>query len=501
MGTVSKQSGKSLKILIVDDEEALRYSLKRALSSRDLEVFEADSGELALKVSEKDQPHIILLDNRMGGMSGIEALQHLRGICPEAKIIIMTAFTTTQTTIEAMKFGAFDYIMKPFDVAKILGLVDSAIAVIREASKGATEDESVDAIIEEDLKVGIIGNAPAMQAVYKMIGQVSSSDVTVLITGESGTGKELIARAIHKNSLRANKPFIAVNCSAIPENLIESELFGHEKGSFTGASQQRIGYFEQCDRGTIFLDEIGDMPLPAQTKILRALQEGEIQRVGGNETIKVDVRILAATNQSIESMVKGQSFREDLYYRLNVVRIQMPALRQRREDVHLLINFILKNLAKKNPLVADSIAKEALELLTAYCWPGNVRELENVIHRSAVLAQGKAILVKDLPHELLEFSETRQEPERTKELVGAAVKESEGVEAIPSSPEELSLRLYEHLKQSEPKEGILKVLESDMIQWALADCKGVQSKAAKRLGLTPATLRKRIRDYGIHFEA
>lgn len=496
MSTVSKQSSKILKILIVDDEEALRYSLKRALSSRDLQVSEADSGELALEVAEKDQPHIILLDNRMGGMTGIEALQHLRGICPDAKIIIMTAFTTTQTTIEAMKFGAFDYIMKPFDVAKILGLVDSAIAVIRETSEESAEDESVGAIIEEDLKVGIIGNAPAMQSVYKMIGQVSSSDVTVLITGESGTGKELIARAIHKNSLRANQPFIAVNCSAIPENLIESELFGHEKGSFTGASQQRIGYFEQCDRGTIFLDEIGDMPLPAQTKILRALQEGEIQRVGGNETLKVDVRILAATNQSIETMVKEQSFREDLYYRLNVVRIQMPALRQRREDIHLLINFILKNLAKKNPSVADSIAKEALDLLIAYSWPGNVRELENVIHRSAVLAQGKSILVKDLPDELLEFAELRAGAGVAKEQPEAA----NGAEQTPSASKELSIRLFESLKQSDPKSGLLKVLEVEMIEWALADCKGVQTKAAKLLGLTPATLKKRIRDYGISFE-
>lgn len=489
--------GKTLRILIVDDEEALRYSLKRALSSRDLQVFEADSGELALEVAEKNPPHIILLDNRMGGMTGIEALQHLRGICPEAKIIIMTAFTTTQTTIEAMKFGAFDYIMKPFDVAKILGLVDSAIAVISEASSGGNiEDETVDAIIEEDIKVGIIGNAPAMQDVYKMIGQVSSSDVTVLVTGESGTGKELIARAIHKNSLRAHQPFIAVNCSAIPENLIESELFGHEKGSFTGASQQRIGYFEQCDRGTIFLDEIGDMPLPAQTKILRALQEGEIQRVGGSETVQVDVRILAATNQSIESMVKEQTFREDLYYRLNVVRIQMPALRQRREDIHLLINFILKNLAKKNPSVADSIAKEAMDLLIAYSWPGNVRELENVIHRSAVLAQGKAILVKDLPQELLEFAEVRGEGDSVKERSQASC----STKLTSPASEELSERLFESIKQSEPNTGLLKVLEAKMIQWALVDCQGVQAKAAKLLGLTTATLKKRIRDYGIHCE-
>ncbi len=470
-----------LKILIVDDEDALRYSLKRALKSHALLIHEADSGESALEIAEKEMPHIILLDNRMGGMSGIEALQHLRGICPDSKVIIMTAFTTTQTTIEAMKFGAFDYIMKPFDLSKILGLIDAAIDVVLETNKDATKSsaKSDGAIIEEDLKVGIIGNASAMQDVYKMIGQVSSSDVTVLVTGESGTGKELIARSIHSNSLRANKSFIAVNCSAIPENLIESELFGHEKGSFTGASQQRIGYFEQCDRGTIFLDEIGDMPLPAQTKILRALQEGEIQRVGGSQTIKISVRVIAATNKSIESMVKENTFREDLYYRLNVVRIQMPALRQRAEDIPLLINFILNNLSKNNHSVATSISKEALDILSEYSWPGNVRELENVIHRSAVLAQGKAILLKDLPEELILFADSLRE---------SKLEKGEKLD-INTNPYKV---LYEILIKTGVKKDILKKIEIEMIQLALKDSDGVHSKAAKVLGLKLSTLKKRI---------
>ena len=470
-----------LKILIVDDEDALRYSLKRALRGHALIIHEAESGESALKIAKMEMPHIILLDNRMGGMSGIEALQHLRGICPEAKVIIMTAFTTTQTTIEAMKFGAFDYIMKPFDLSKILGLVDAAIDVVLETNKDATKSGAKEdgTIIEEDLKVGIIGNASAMQDVYKMIGQVSSSNVTVLVTGESGTGKELIARAIHSNSLRTNQSFIAVNCSAIPENLIESELFGHEKGSFTGASQQRMGYFEQCNRGTIFLDEIGDMPLPAQTKILRALQEGEIQRVGGSQTIKIDVRIIAATNKSIESMVKENAFREDLYYRLNVVRIQMPALRQRSEDIPLLINFILNNLSKNNHLVASSISKEALGILSEYSWPGNVRELENIIHRSAVLAQGKAILLKDLPEELILFADSLKE----------ATSEKRSSRGLNSNPYEV---LYQMLIESGENKDILKKIEIEMIQLALKDNDGVHSKAAKVLGLTPSNLKKRI---------
>ena len=482
---MSKVASNSLKVLIVDDEDALRYSLKRALSNRSFNIFEADSGEVAIEVAQKEMPNIVLLDNRMKGMNGIEALQHLRGICPAAKIIIMTAFTTTQTTIEAMKFGAFDYIMKPFDLSKILSLVDAAANVITETSKDGESQKEDDTVIEEDLKVGIIGSAAAMQEVYKMIGQVAPTDVTVLITGESGTGKELIARAIHKNSLRASQPFVAVNCSAIPENLIESELFGHEKGAFTGASQQRIGYFEQCDRGTIFLDEIGDMPLTAQTKILRALQEGEIQRVGGTEVIKVDVRILAATNKSMEEMVKENTFREDLYYRLNVVRILMPALRQRKQDIPLLINFMLQNLAKKNRSVANTISKEALDLLVQHSWPGNVRELENIVHRSAVLAQGNTILPKDLPSEINHSGSTETHSETTEVEVSSVT--------VDSKNEEIDFEaLYKTLCQLTDNRDILKKLEAELIKQAMDASEGVVAKAAKVLGMTASTLKKRI---------
>jgi two-component system nitrogen regulation response regulator GlnG len=487
---VSQEASNSLKVLIVDDEEALRYSLKRALSNRSFSIFEADSGEVAIEVAQKEMPNIVLLDNRMKGMNGIEALQHLRGICPAAKIIIMTAFTTTQTTIEAMKFGAFDYIMKPFDLSKILGLVDAAANVITETSKEGQSKKQDDTIIEEDLKVGIIGNAAAMQEVYKMIGQVAPTDVTVLITGESGTGKELIARAIHKNSLRASQPFVAVNCSAIPENLIESELFGHEKGSFTGASQQRIGYFEQCDRGTIFLDEIGDMPFTAQTKILRALQEGEIQRVGGTEVIKVDVRILAATNKSMEEMVKENTFREDLYYRLNVVRILMPALRQRKQDIPLLINFMLQNLAKKNRSVANTISKEALEVLLGHDWPGNVRELENIVHRSAVLAQGNTILPKDLPEEINLEDASNSESETTN---GDPIS---GKEADNSDEVDVDFELlFKSLCQLTDNKDILKKVEAELIKQAMLASNGVATKAGKVLGMTASTLKKRIAEH------
>ena len=299
------------RILVIDDDDDLRYSLKRVLSGRKYEVLEADSGEQGLEMAEAHRPHVILLDNRMGGMSGMEALQHLRQINPNAMIILMTAYGTTQTTIEAMKFGAFDYIMKPFDLKKIISLAEGAIAASTDLDR-ASKGDSDAGITQEDVDGGIIGSSAAMQDVFKMIGQVAASDVTVMITGESGTGKELIARSIFQNSLRSQQPYIAVNCAAIPENLIESELFGHEKGSFTGATGQRIGKFELCDGGTIFLDEIGDMALTTQTKILRALQEGEIQRVGSSQMIKVNVRMLAATNKSLENMVKEKTFREDL---------------------------------------------------------------------------------------------------------------------------------------------------------------------------------------------
>ena len=257
-------------------------------------------------------------------------------------------------------------------------------------------------INSEDYKEGIVGSSPVMQDVFKIIGQVTASDVTVMITGESCTGKELVARSIWKHSHRAGKPFIAVNCAAIPDNLIESELFGHEKGSFTGATGQRLGKFELCDGGTIFLDEIGDMALATQTKILRVLQQGEIQRVGGVDTIRVDVRILAATNKHLEEMVKAKTFREDLYYRLNVVRIKMPPLRERPEDIPQIVDFCLQNLLKQRKARSSKVAPEAMSVLVRHRWPGNVRELENVIYRSAVIAQGETILLKDLPAEIRE---------------------------------------------------------------------------------------------------
>ena len=497
-------------ILVIDDDDDLRYSLKRVLSTRTCNFIEADSGEAGLLMAEQHGPDVILLDNRMGGMSGIEALQHLRGANPNAMIILMTAYGTTQTTIEAMKFGAFDYIMKPFDPKKILSLIDLALAASSDLDR-ANQGKKSEGVSAEEIEGGIIGSSSAMQAVFKMIGQVAASDVTVMVTGESGTGKELIARAIFKNSLRSQKPYIAVNCAAIPDNLIESELFGHEKGSFTGATTQRIGKFELCDGGTIFLDEIGDMALATQTKILRALQEGEIQRVGSSETVKVDVRLLAATNKPLEAMVQEKTFREDLYYRLNVVRIQLPPLRERLEDVPLLVDFVLKRLARDSKAATKAISPEAMAVLSKYTWPGNVRELENLIYRSAVMAQGDTILIKDLPQELLSavggvdapappvgdnFSniDDRVQSVESIEVPHAEVPAADAPVSMPFG--EPFAEVYKQLREAHGT-NILQHAEREIIKRTLEDVGGKQVKAAEILGITRATLRKRIDQYDL----
>jgi len=398
-------------------------------------------------------------------------------------VVLMTAFGTAQTAIEAMKYGAFDYIMKPFDPQKVLGVAEAALKA--HADMRAVGDYKP-AINTEDYKEGIVGSSPVMQEVFKIIGQVTASDVTVMITGESGTGKELVARSIWKHSHRANKPFIAVNCAAIPDNLIESELFGHEKGSFTGATVQRIGKFEQCDGGTIFLDEIGDMALATQTKILRVLQQGEIQRVGGTETIRVDVRVIAATNKHIEEMVRAKTFREDLYYRLNVVRIRMPALRERAGDIPPIVDYVLQTLEKTKKTRVNKVSAEALSLLTRHRWPGNVRELENVVYRTAVIAQGDTILLKDLPQEIRDAVGEPAAP-----VAEPAASPAAGGQGLESALD----TLYTQLKANH-KEPILDFIEDELIKRTMKDETGDLAKAAARLGLTKAALQKRLKNLG-----
>jgi two-component system nitrogen regulation response regulator GlnG len=501
------ESAKTATILVIDDDAEIRYSLSRVLSSRGYRVIEAPSGEQGVAMVKKGPaPDLVFLDVRMGGMGGIEALQLIRSAQARQLVILMTAFGTAQTAIEAMKYGAFDYVMKPFDPQKVLSL--AAAALKTRADLHAVSDYKP-SINSEDYKEGIVGSSPVMQEVFKIIGQVTASDVTVMITGESGTGKELVARSIWKHSHRANKPFIAVNCAAIPDNLIESELFGHERGSFTGATGQRLGKFELCDGGTIFLDEIGDMALATQTKILRVLQAGEIQRVGATETIRVDVRVIAATNKDLEEMVKAKSFREDLYYRLNVVRIKMPPLRERGEDIPQIVDFCLQNLVKQRKARVSKVSPEAMAALVAHRWPGNVRELENVIYRSAVIAQGDAILVKDLPGEIrgaagnepgvaaVPAGESPFDRTLTTIAENAALATAKIVaESTASNEPALTVQRaldFLHASLRDGEEPMLERVGRELIARTVAAENGDLAAAAKKLGLTKAVLQKRLK--------
>jgi two-component system nitrogen regulation response regulator GlnG len=404
---------------------------------------------------------------------------------------MMTAYGTTQTAIEAMKLGAFDYLLKPFDVPKLKELVFAAL----KSARAMKEVVSYEPLLEsEDYDVGMVGRSEAMQEVFKLIGQVAASDATALITGESGTGKELAARAIYSHSRRSQQPFLAINCAAIPEALLESELFGHEKGAFTGANTQRIGKFEQCHRGTIFLDEIGDMALATQTKILRVLQAGAFERVGGNQAVKVDVRVIAATNKPLEEAVAARQFREDLFYRLNVVRIQMPPLRERRKDIPLLVNYFLKKHARGSTTTPKGISPETVALLEAYRWPGNVRELENVMQRALVVAKGEAILPSDLPREIM-GTEAIQGKARP---VAEIPKKAAASELVSASPDlaALAQQLFAWARR-DAKLKILPAVERELILNALRETNGNQLQAAKLLGITRATLRKRIEKFKI----
>jgi nitrogen regulation protein NR(I) len=466
------------KILVVDDDADIRRAFHRNFETETLRVLDAASGAEAIAVVARQRPDLVVMDVRMGEVSGLDTLRKLRQLDPKLLVIMMTAYGTTQTAIEAMKLGAYDYVLKPLDVPKLRALLDSALRAAR-AMRQVVSYQPL--LASEDYEAGLVGKTEAMQQVFKLIGQVAQSDATVLITGETGTGKELVARAIYHHSRRADKPFMAINCAAIPENLLESELFGHERGAFTGAVERRIGKFEQCDGGTVFLDEIGDMPPATQTKILRVLQNGEFQRLGGNQTLHTDVRVLAATNKQPEALVAAGKFREDLYYRLNVVRIHLPPLRERREDIPVLAEFFLRMLRKRGAIAPhiSRLAPETLAILSARDWPGNVRELENVIERAAVVARGDAILPEDLPEELRQPKPVTVPAEDLAAAIDAAVRP-----------------LYA-LARRDPNFKLMAAVERELIARALRECGGNQVRAAKLLGISRATLRKRIEKFGI----
>jgi len=463
-------SASAQKILIVDDESDVAYSFQRVLAEEPVEVVGVTSGLEGLKRLKKEAYDLVLLDVRIGTEHGIEIFRQIRKEHPKQLVIVMTAHGTAQTATEAMKLGAFDYILKPFDVPELLSILRRALqtaASMRElvASEGKH--------LQDEKAPGLIGASSAMQKIYKLVGQVARADAAVLLVGESGTGKELVARAIYANSPLAARPYVAINCAAIPDTLLESELFGHERGAFTGALTQRIGKFERADGGTIFLDEIGDMPLALQAKLLRVLQNGEFQRLGGDQTLRTKVRVIAATNKDLAAMVKEKTFREDLYYRIHVVQIQLPPLRERAEDVLPLAEHFLKREGKDRGLKFSSASKKALQ---SWRWPGNVRELENAITRAVVCAAAESIEPGDLPPE----------------VVGAATTTQVGGET----------GWWSMVSQVAGEGGdLLAAGEKILVEKALREANGNVKRAAEVLGVTRAALRTRVERYNLHCNA
>ncbi len=495
-------------VLIIDDEKDVHYSFRRLLEKEPLDILSADSGDEGIRQARKANPDLIVMDIRMGQTNGLDTLKELRQINPKQVVIMMTAYGTSQTAIEAMKLGAYDYVLKPFDIPQLKGLLSEALSAAQAMKQIVAFPTKLNA---EEIRQTIVGNSSAMQQVYKLIGQVAPTSTTILITGESGTGKELVARAIYQNGARLGKPFIAINCAAIPENLLESELFGHEKGAFTGALAQRIGKFEQCDGGTLFLDEIGDMPLTTQTKILRVLQEGEISRVGNNQSIKTDVRIIAATNKDLWQAVQRKEFREDLFYRLNVVRLNLPPLRERTTDVPMLAAYFINKFRLKHPAGPSQIATDALAAIQQYPWPGNVRELENCIQRAMVLATGNTITLANLPEEVSRghrnnVTSSGSLPKISSESAGSAPQPTpttDASSALAKSADSDKTGLAQAIEalfdfaRNDKHFKIIDAAERELIVRALAETAGNQVQAAKLLGITRATLRKRVDKFGI----
>ncbi|MDW1998715.1 nitrogen regulation protein NR(I), partial [Vibrio sp. 299] len=388
-------------VWVVDDDSSIRWVMEKTLSSANIKCETYADGESVLMALEREVPDVLVSDIRMPGIDGLELLKQVQRDYPDLPVIIMTAHSDLDAAVNAYQKGAFEYLPKPFDIDETLTLVERAIAHSHENKREQLSSEDAPADTPE-----IIGEAPAMQEVFRAIGRLSRSSISVLINGESGTGKELVAHALHRHSPRANKPFIALNMAAIPKDLIESELFGHEKGAFTGANSVRQGRFEQANGGTLFLDEIGDMPLDIQTRLLRVLADGQFYRVGGHSPIRVDVRIVAATHQNLEKLVHQGDFREDLFHRLNVIRVQIPALRERKQDIEKLTQHFLVRAADELGVETKTLHPSTVEILNRLNWPGNVRQLENICRWLTVMASGSEVLPNDLPSELLEEKKT-----------------------------------------------------------------------------------------------
>jgi two-component system, NtrC family, response regulator PilR len=457
------------RVLVVDDEESIREFFEIMLKREGYEVLTASNGIKALELLKNQPVDLIISDIQMPEMSGLELLGKVKEIDPEMVMVMITAFGSTETAVEAMKLGAYDYILKPFKIDEVKIIITQAL------EKRSLKMENV--LLKKELGTryafdNIIGGAPPMLRIYEMVKRVANTKSSVLITGESGTGKELIARAIHYNGPLKDKPFVTVNCGAIPENLMESEMFGHKKGSFTGAIADKKGLFEVANGGTIFLDELGELPLTMQVKLLRVIQEGTFKRVGGTEDVQVEVRVISATNKNLENEVKGARFREDLFYRMNVIQILCPPLRERKEDIQMLANHFLDKFSKVLSIPVKKISNEAMDTLKRYHFPGNVRELENIIERTVALEPGAIILPESLPRHLLE-TQTAATPSLDANKI--EIDTTKGIEL----------------------EKLVAEFERTLLIKALQQTGGVKKKAARLLAISFRSMRYRVDKYGL----
>jgi len=472
------QSPTPARVLIADDEDGLRWVLEKGLRQAGYEVTAVRDGDEALRAFSDAPFDLVFLDIRMPGTDGLTVLAKLRALAGDAHVIVMTAHGTMETAIQAMQRGAYDYLAKPFDLDEVLLLAERALA----AGRLTQEVARLKTGLQEVWEFGaLIGRHPRMQEVYKTIGRIAASDVTILLRGESGTGKELVARAIHHYSRRAGRPFVAVSSAAIPGTLLESELFGHERGAFTDAKERKLGKLELAHGGTLFLDEIGDMPPELQTKLLRALQERTIERVGGQESLRIDVRVLAATNRDLETMMREGRFREDLFYRLNVVTVTLPPLRERRRDIPLLVEHLLAKYAAE--LGERGVAPEALDRLVGHDWPGNVRELENVVQRAMVMATSGVILPEHLPIGPVSAAASMAADATLEEII-----EQKLTECVRGLREHASATFYDLM---------LGLVEKPLLRAVLRETGGNQVRAAQILGINRNTLRKKLIEHGI----
>ena len=475
-------------LLVVDDEPSILTAFRRAFRSP-LEVLTAETAREGLDLARQRHPDVIILDVQLPDMSGLDALGQLRELDARSPVIFITGKSTTDTAIEAMKRGAYEYLLKPLELAQLRQVVERALAISRLMQVPAVV---ADADGVDDRADAIIGRCPQMQNVYKDIGRVAGQDVTVLISGESGTGKELVARAIYQHSRRAGGPFLTINCAAIPEGLLESELFGHEKGAFTGADHRRIGKFEQCSGGTLFLDEVADMSLLTQSKMLRLLQEQRFERLGGNETIQTTVRILAASNQDLEKLVEQGRFRQDLYYRLGVFSIRLPPLRQRGDDMGLLVQHYLRRFNRELGREIQIVHPQTMELLQRYPWPGNVRELQSVLKQALLQGAGSILAPEFLPIFLRKRSGEGQGSPGAASIASNLSGGGSGFAALDGFIQERLRTGAENLYEE-----TLRRMERQLLTRVLQHTNGNQLQAAKLLGITRGSLRTKLRELGI----